>query len=277
MSSAKSWQRRLDTHFSAEAGSWDTLYARKDARSEKFTRRLERALRAVDLRKLPADAAVLEVGCGAGQATLELARRFRQVDAVDTVAWMIQLTRRRLAAAGLQDAVRVHRGDVCELPYQEGSFDLVLGLGLLPWLQSPAAGLAEMTRVLAPGGCLLVSFDNGHRLPNLADPLLSPWLRGIRAPIRRRLAAARLDRWSSTAPGATLHSRGEMMTLAATAGLEAISLEGVGFGPLTFLGRPFLPESAMIRGDRALQRLADSWRPLQALAVQHLLVASKPC
>jgi ubiquinone/menaquinone biosynthesis C-methylase UbiE len=277
MSSAQSWQSRLDAHFSAEAGYWDTLYVRRDVRSEKFTRRLERALRAVDLHKLPADAAALEVGCGAGQATLELARRFRRVDAVDTAPWMIELTSRRVAAAGLDGAVRVRRGDVYELPYQEGSFDLVLGLGLMPWLQSPAAGLAELTRVLAPGGYLVISFDNRHRLPNLVDPLLSPWLAGIRAPVRRRLAAAHLDRWSSAAPGATRHSRSEMRTLAAAAGLQAISLEGIGFGPLTFLGRPFLPENAMLRGDRALQRVADSWRPLQALAVQHLLVARKPC
>jgi ubiquinone/menaquinone biosynthesis C-methylase UbiE len=271
-------QNRIDDFFAAQALYWDGLYVQRDGRSQKYISRLARTLQVVDELPLERDINALDIGCGAGQAAIALARRYRRVYAVDTVPAMLELTARRAELTGCARTVSVSVADAHELPYEDGRFGLVLALGLLPWLHAMPRGLAEISRVVAPGGFAVVSFENRLRATNLLDPLFNPWLAGVRRPIRRLLAAALgTDHWECRSPGPALHSRPEIASAVRDAGLEMVSIHGVGYGPLTLLNRPLLPDPWMTRLDAALQGLADSrLKVLQGLAVQYLAVARRP-
>lgn len=104
--------------------------------------------------------AILEVAVGTGAQLLSLARRnpTGRTVGVDLAEGMLSRARRRIERAGL-GGVEIERGDALDLPFPEGSFDLLANsymLDLLPRDDIPRA-LAEFRRVLRPGGRLVLS------------------------------------------------------------------------------------------------------------------------
>ena len=112
---------------------------------------------------------VLEVGCGTGVVTGELARLSPAwVVGLDLDSRMLTFARRR------EDGVTYVRGDAHALPFPSGSFDVAVCHYLLLWLADPAQGVREMARVLRPDGCVLACAepDYGGRVdhpPELAS------------------------------------------------------------------------------------------------------------
>jgi SAM-dependent methyltransferase len=96
---------------------------------------------------------VLDVGCGCGLALGELRERFaaRSLAGVDSDAALALQARRAHPEAD----VRI--GDARKLELADGAFDLVLCHQLLHHLSAPTEALAEIHRVLAPGGVLLLT------------------------------------------------------------------------------------------------------------------------
>lgn len=93
----------------------------------------------------------LDLACGTGDIAFELSRRGARVTGLDLTHRMLQLARAKPAAAG----VRFVTGDMMTLPFADASFDLVTtgyGIRNVPRIE-PA--LAEIRRVLRPGGRLL--------------------------------------------------------------------------------------------------------------------------
>jgi ubiquinone/menaquinone biosynthesis C-methylase UbiE len=119
---------------------------------------MERYLRETPL-PLGSGARILDAGCGTGLLTLALLRVLRRpadITAVDLSGRSLQTARR--AADKLEAKVR-HRlcflqANALSLPFPEESFDLVVTSGVLEYLPL-GDGLAELARVLAPGGHLL--------------------------------------------------------------------------------------------------------------------------
>lgn len=124
----------------------------------------------------PADARVLEVGAGTGKMWVTNACRVPpgwRLTATDLSAGMVAACRDSLANAGL--TARTLEADVHDLPFAAGSFDLVFANHMLYHLTNRRRGLAELKRVLAPGGTL-VAATNGRAhlssLRSLVRPLL---------------------------------------------------------------------------------------------------------
>jgi len=113
--------------------------------------------------------AVLEVGCGTGAITGELARlSSAHVVGLDLDSGMLTFARRQ------EDGVTYVQGDAHALPFPGGFFDIVVCHYLLLWLAEPAQGVREMTRVLRPAGTVLACAepDYGGRVdhpPELAS------------------------------------------------------------------------------------------------------------
>ena len=100
------------------------------------------------------DTAVLDVGCGAARSYApELARRAGSYVGVDVSATAVELAR-----GGGLDARVIE--DASELPFADGSFDKVVCVEVLEHLFAPAAAVAEIRRVLRPGGRLVASAPN---------------------------------------------------------------------------------------------------------------------
>jgi ubiquinone/menaquinone biosynthesis C-methylase UbiE len=108
------------------------------------------------LRRLPLSAAsrVLDVGCGTG----ELLRRIRAnvPDAVlaglDPVPEMLDVAREKL---GGRDDLRVGYAD--RLPWNAGTFDVVVSCNMFHYISEPLTALREMARVLRPTGALVLT------------------------------------------------------------------------------------------------------------------------
>ena len=97
---------------------------------------------------------VLDVGCGSGIATQLLAEAGAKVTAVDLTEWAVATTSRRLAAFGLPGEVR--QEDAERLPFADASFDLVFSWGVIHHSSDMDRALAELVRVLRPGGQLVL-------------------------------------------------------------------------------------------------------------------------
>ena len=103
----------------------------------------------------------LDVGTGTGHYAACLADLGMQVTGIDPSAAMLAVARARPID------VTWREGDATALPYADGSFDLVLSVTALEFVADAAAALAEMYRVLRPGGRLVVAVLNAQ----------SPWAR----------------------------------------------------------------------------------------------------
>jgi SAM-dependent methyltransferase len=104
-------------------------------------------------------ARVLEVGCGPGHLSIRMARQLGlEVTGLDLDPEMIEIARENAGSA----ADDVHRrptfvvGDVAALPFPDASFDIVVSTLSMHHWADPTSGLAEIGRVLRPGGRALV-------------------------------------------------------------------------------------------------------------------------
>lgn len=103
---------------------------------------------------------VLEVGAGRGELGERIQRELGpHVVAIDQSERMVELTRAR----GVEAMV----GDVQELPFEEGSFDCAVAAFMLYHVPDLDRGLAELARVLRPGGRLVATTNGERNLPEL--------------------------------------------------------------------------------------------------------------
>ncbi|MGH9046635.1 MAG: class I SAM-dependent methyltransferase [Acidimicrobiales bacterium] len=100
-----------------------------------------------------APATVLDVASGTAGVAVQLARRTpARVLAYDLTLSMLQHGARRVGAAGLSDRIDLVEGRAEELPFGDASFDALTFTYLLRYVDDPQATLAELARVVRPGG-----------------------------------------------------------------------------------------------------------------------------
>jgi SAM-dependent methyltransferase len=107
---------------------------------------------------------VLDLGTGTGLAAFLLARRFPEAEIVgaDVSEQMIEAARRNTPPE-LAGRVRFEEADASNLPYGDGSFDLVSLVNMIPFFD-------ELARVTAPGGAVVFSFSGGPDTPIWVPP-----------------------------------------------------------------------------------------------------------
>jgi demethylmenaquinone methyltransferase/2-methoxy-6-polyprenyl-1,4-benzoquinol methylase len=106
-------------------------------------------------RVLPVDGVVLDVASGTAGVALQLAARGRaRIVGADLTEEMLRQGRRRVAAAGMADRVALVAGRAEQLPFPDGYFDALTFTYLLRYVRDPQATLAELARVLKPGGVM---------------------------------------------------------------------------------------------------------------------------
>ena len=121
---------------------------------------------------------LLDVGCGPGTITLDLAGRVAPgaVVGIDRSAEVVAAADAARATSGVAN-VEFRTGDVYDLADDDRAFDVVHAHQVLQHLSDPVAALAEMRRVLRPGGLLAVrDSDYGAFAWSPACPGLDRWL-----------------------------------------------------------------------------------------------------
>jgi ubiquinone/menaquinone biosynthesis C-methylase UbiE len=128
---------------------------------------------------------LLDVGSGPGSITLGLADIVAPGEVVGVDIQLAQVERScSLAAARGMTNVRFQTGDIYALPFPDGSFEAAFANGVLMHLAEPLRALAELRRVLRPGGvAALRDPDFGTSIYAPVTPLLQRWL-AVRAQVR---------------------------------------------------------------------------------------------
>lgn len=93
---------------------------------------------------------VCDVGCGAGLAARLASDRGAEVSGIDAAGSLLEIARERVAGAAF------HEGDLEELPFADGTFDVVTGFNAFQFAADPAAALREARRISKPSGRIVV-------------------------------------------------------------------------------------------------------------------------
>jgi len=166
--------------FAPRASTWDT----------KFGDDLPAYRRAVAESGVRAGATALDLGCGTGRALAAL-REAAGPDAMiigaDVTTEMLETARR----LGRAEAAHLILADARRLPLRDACVDVVFAAGLVNHLPDAAAGLAEIARVTAPGGLLILFHPSGRgALAARHGRRLGPDDILAEGPLRRALGAA---------------------------------------------------------------------------------------
>ena len=147
-------QAKSRAFFDRVAGQWDTIgadFATGQAR--------HRAL----AHFLPSEIVLADLGCGTGYLTRAMLGLARRVICVDRSLGMLEEARRRIADLGSSTEVELRGGELDALPIADGEVDGAIAAMVLHHLPDPAGCLAEMRRILRPGGTALVLELAPHR------------------------------------------------------------------------------------------------------------------
>ncbi|MBI5544636.1 MAG: metalloregulator ArsR/SmtB family transcription factor [Deltaproteobacteria bacterium] len=174
-------QTRSQAFFPSSAGQWDKL------REELFGDRLDAPILAglLDERW-----SVGDLGCGTGRLLEALSHFVARVIGVDDSPAMLSAARRRTAPL---PNVELRRGSMESLPLGDGSLDAALLVLVLHHLAEPPRALAELTRVLKPGGRALVLDMQPHDRAEYRAQMGHAWLGFAPSQLERWLADAGLQ------------------------------------------------------------------------------------
>ena len=120
----------------------------------------------------PADSEVLEVSCGAGRILTALKERGRRVTGTNFGSY-----EDAPEDIPIRDGVSLLEG----LPFDDASFDTVIAMEVIEHVENHRRAIAELGRVLRPGGRLILSFPNVHRVSSRISFLFS----GLHKPKRK--------------------------------------------------------------------------------------------
>jgi ubiquinone/menaquinone biosynthesis C-methylase UbiE/DNA-binding transcriptional ArsR family regulator len=167
-------------YFRANAAQWGRIRSLYVDESE-----VERAL--LDLVPAGETSALLDIGTGTGRMLEILAPRAEHAVGIDTSREMLTIARVNLERAGLRNC-SIRQGDMYQLPLPGASFDTVIIHQVLHYADRPASVIEEASRVLRPGGSLLIvdfaphaleflRVDHAHRRLGFTDDEILDWCR----------------------------------------------------------------------------------------------------
>ena len=159
-------RKRSQEFFDRHARQWDDL-ARTLLPVPEYRQHL--------LAQVPQGGNVLEIGIGTGGLLTELAMRSAKVIGVDHSPAMLEEARRRLADQGVS-GVELRLGEMTHLPLSDSSVECVVANMVLHHAADPPAVLADIKRVLAKGGTLLLADLARHEREAAREQLADQWL-----------------------------------------------------------------------------------------------------
>jgi ubiquinone/menaquinone biosynthesis C-methylase UbiE/DNA-binding transcriptional ArsR family regulator len=197
--------------FTSSAGQWDRM------RDELFGDRFHLAALAAFA---DPDATLGDLGCGTGQVSAALAPFVARVIGVDSSSAMLQAARRRLREHA---NVELRRGDLEALPIDDSRLDAATVMLVLHHVPEPGRALADVARVLKPGGRLIVVDMLPHDRESYRQQMGHVWLGFAEDHILRLLSEAGFDRTRVVPLPADPKAKGPALFVAT--GVKGISRE----------------------------------------------------
>lgn len=169
-------------YFAEVAGDWDTI------RSGYFTESMRDA--AIARAQLPEEAAVADIGTGTGFMIQGLLDKAGELVGFDESSAMLAIARENFAAYPI---VKFQEAEGQQLPVADDHFDAVFANMYLHHAPDPAAAIAEMVRILKPGGKLIITDLDSHDQAWMQEAMADRWLGFAREDIQHWYAAAGLE------------------------------------------------------------------------------------
>ena len=193
---------KSEEFFASASGQWDHL------RAELFGNRFH--LHAL-LALIDPTLTVGDLGCGTGQVSELIAPHVAKVVAVDGSNDMVQAARKRLKG---MHQVEVRRGDMEALPIDDAQLDVAITALVLHHVPEPARALAEMHRVLKPGGRVMIVDMLPHDRVEYQQQMGHVWLGFSEKTTRKLLEGAGFEKASITTLPADEAAKGPSLFVA---------------------------------------------------------------
>ena len=165
-------------------------------------------------------ATVVDAGCGSATKTLQLLRRGYRVRGLDFSEAILQQAKAAVAAAGQSDHVTFETADLTALTLADASVDRMLCWGVMMHIPDVEKVVVELSRVLAPGGVLVVSEGNVQSVQAAGLRALKRLLGKERAELVRRPPG--LEFWEQTDTGRLMTRQADVPWL-----IEAFEAQGL--------------------------------------------------
>ncbi|MGB7537422.1 MAG: class I SAM-dependent methyltransferase [Anaerolineales bacterium] len=146
-------RNKIEERFDRESPTWREIYRRSSRNPFAYHDKQYRRRYVLDMLG-KGSGRVLDLGCGAGEFFKDLRKRGYSVVGADFSSEMVRLA----AAAG--GAESVARADAVHLPFAARSLRALIAVGLLEYLPDDDGALAEMRRILEPGGTIVITLRN---------------------------------------------------------------------------------------------------------------------
>lgn len=197
---------------------------------------------------------VIECGCGPGGILQDLPTQDHKVVGTDINFQYL---------SGMTDTCELATGLCCDLelmPFKERSFDLLICVGVLPYLRQDEKALAEMARLLKPGGLLILSNPSYYMLDKFLDPYYYIcWpLRQIRRVLARKTTKDKSNHEYFSTAKIRRYRLKQLDSAYETEKLTKVSDRPVSFGPIKFWKKEFLKIEHSISLSAYLARLAET-------------------
>jgi ubiquinone/menaquinone biosynthesis C-methylase UbiE len=265
-------QENVNAYFQTRSSKWKDVYTSTCLRGEIYRARQATVLDWIDDLALESGSCVLEVGCGAGFLSIALAQRGFRLHAIDSVASMLEVARRHAANAQVTNLLSLESGDVNSLAFDDCTFDLVVAIGVMPWLPRPERAMQEIARVIRPGGFVILTTENRANLVSFLDPIHNPMLRPLKQGLNRVLRSMGIH---YRIPIVTSHFCRDVDKILASIRLDKVRGKTLGFGPFTFFNCSIVPDTPGKWLHNRLQILADRNMPGFRSIGKHYIVLTR--
>jgi ubiquinone/menaquinone biosynthesis C-methylase UbiE len=251
-------KRSVANFFSRNTNYWKSVYETTPTSTDTFTnismlKRKAAVIEMVDRYSCNQHLNILDVGCGPGVMLEAILSRGHIVRGIDLSEDMVREANARLGGTGSAHPLCV-KGDIEALPFDDESMDVVLCLGVLPYLREEQNGINEISRVVRKGGLAVVVMPNLIKLGNLFDPyyyLCRSWQY-----LRYQLLATTNNGGQTVDSnvfgnnrefGIRRYTLAQIDRLFKESRLQKCEIKDVEYGPLTLWRKTFLPHAASIR------------------------------
>ena len=181
----------------------------------------------------PTDATILDAGCGSCAKSVLLAKRGFRVTGSDFSQKALDLAVDTVRVHGVADRISLQREDLTDLSFADGQFQYAICWGVLMHVPEVRKALAELARVLAPGGQLVLSEGNMYSVQAVGLRVLRRLLRKGRATVVRTPAG--MEAHEDTSQGKLLTRETDMAWLVAEADRLGLRLKARIAGQFTEL------------------------------------------